>query len=142
MLTIRPEQLDAFQPQAKAAFINQLVDYLRREHADSTVQLPDRMSTVEEIPDETILEMVRNGIARARKYGISWESSIGAFVVLMFVTAPNFDEHPLIHRTLTDDSVEPNSRVDRMWERTTEENWEAVEQNYDANAWKLKPQEV
>jgi hypothetical protein len=85
--------------------------------------------------------MVRNGIARARRYGMNWESSLTAFVVLMFVAAPNFDEHPLIQRILRDDGAAPNERIDRLWEKTSEANWKTVEQDYDASAWSIKPVE-
>ena len=141
-MIIRPEQLEAFQSVADRVFVRQMVEYLRENHAGALVYLPDGSIAVEQIPDEILYEMVRNGIARARSYGLSWESTVGAFVVLMIVIAPNFDEHPLIQRILTDESVPENDRIDELWGRTSEQNWEAAEKSYDANAWNLKHREM
>jgi hypothetical protein len=66
---------------------------------------------------------------------MTWESSLMAFVAIMFVAAPNFDQHPLIGRVLKDEAVAPDARINQLWERTTDQNWEAVAQNYDPSAW-------
>jgi hypothetical protein len=60
----------------------------------------------------------------------------------MFVTAPNFDDHPLLKRALLDNDTDPNSRLEKLIQDSTEQNWEAVRQAYDASAWGLKEQEV
>ena len=164
MLIVRPAQLEAFQSQADAAFEMQIVEYLQEEHGEDLVRLPTGvlvieqpsaktlrerneddfeqfpagMFSVEELPDEILLEMVRNGIARARNYGMSWESSLTAFVVLMFVIAPNFDQHPNIQQVLKDTTIVPDERIDHLWERTSEEDWEKVEQHYDSSAWGIE----
>ena len=135
MLKIRPEQIRAFQPVADAEFVERLAVHVRAEHADAPVFLPEGETTVGLLTDERLHEMVRRGVERARSYGITWESTLGAFVTIMFVAAPNFDEHPLIRRVLSDEKVDANARVERLWELTTEENWEVVAQNYDASAW-------
>jgi hypothetical protein len=137
-LVIRKQQMEAFQPVAEAAFVRKVADYLRETHAEVKVRLPGGDLTVRQIPDETLLEMAQNGIARARGYGITWKSTLKAFVVLMFVAAPNFDEHPLVSRVLQNDEFAPDSRIDRLWERISEHNWDAVKQNYDPAAWRLK----
>jgi hypothetical protein len=139
LLKVRKEQIEAFKPQAEASFVSKVVDYLRENHADVLVQFPEEASPVKEISEERLREMARNGIARARAYGMTWESSITAFVVLMFVIAPNFDDHPLIHRVLSDEKVGPNSRIDQLWERTSEENWKVAKQDYNRSAWRLEP---
>jgi hypothetical protein len=141
MLKIRPEQMKVFQPVAEAAFAREIVEELREEHADTVVHLPTGTFAIEQIADDALLELVKTGIARAREYGITWECTLAAFVVLMFVVAPNFDQHPLIQRVLRDESVGPDSRIDQLWERTSEENWQAAIQSYDASAWQLRLQE-
>jgi hypothetical protein len=141
MLKIRAEQFDAFQPVAEAAFIRRVVEHLREHHADVVIQLPNEVALVKQIAGERLCAMLGQGIRRARDYGMSWESSISAFVVLMFVTAPNFDKHPLIQRVLKDERVAANSRMDQLWERTTEENWEVVRENYETTAWGLAAEE-
>jgi hypothetical protein len=138
MLKIRPENLRAFQPQAEAAAADRIAEHIRKEHADCVVDLPGGVFTVRQIPDEQLREMVRNGIARARRHGMSTEASLASFVVLMFVVAPNFDDHPLIERVLKDEAAPPDSRIALLWERTSEQNWDAAKENYDAGAWNLK----
>jgi predicted NAD-dependent protein-ADP-ribosyltransferase YbiA (DUF1768 family) len=135
MLMIRPEQFEVFQPVAEAAFVRRVTEHLREHHAEAVVQLPNEVILVKQLSDERLRGLVEGAIERARGYGMDWESSVTAFVVLMFVAAPNFDKHPLIHRVLKDETAAANSRVDRLWERTSEENWEAVRKNYDAAAW-------
>jgi hypothetical protein len=135
MLTIRPEQFEAFNAVAEAAFIRRVAGHIRAKHSDVIVELPDATLPVKQITDELLLEIVRRGIERARSYGMRWESSLTAFVVLMFVTAPNFDDHPLLQRVLKDESLAADSRIDQLWERTTDQNWEAVERSYDPEAW-------
>lgn len=139
MLSIRAEQMRAFKTAAETAFLRGLVRHLRENHAEEEVVTPAGEFRVEELDDETLLRMAGAGVERARRYGMSWESSLTAFVVLMFVVAPNFDEHPLIRRVLGDEQVAPDLRLDGLWEQTTEENWEAAENNYDPGAWERLP---
>jgi hypothetical protein len=70
------------------------------------------------------------------------KAALTAFVVLMFLTAPNFDEHPLIQHMLLDEAIEPNKRLDELWQRTVDQNWVAVKQSYDPGLWKLDAEEV
>jgi len=142
MLKIRPEQVEVFQPVAEAAFVAKVVDYLKKTLPDEVVRLPDGPARVAELTDEILSNMVRGGIARAREYGITWCSTLAAFVALMFISAPNFDDHPLLKRSLLDNETDPNGRMDKLIKNSTEQNWEAARQSYDANAWGLKEQEV
>lgn len=141
MLKIRADQFEAFKPVAEAAFVRRVVEHLRNHHSDTVVQFPNEVILIKQISDERLRAMAKEGIARARSYGIDWESVVTAFVVLMFIAAPNFDRHPLIQRILKDERVAANSRIDQLWERTTEENWEAVRKNYDPARWVLDSQE-
>jgi hypothetical protein len=139
MLKIRPDQLEAFRPAAEESFVVRLVEHLRVEQADVLVKLPDGEVAVAQLPDELLREMVVNGLARGERYGLSLEYTLAAFVLVMFAMAPNFDEHPLIRLVLVDESVPPDSRLDELVTRTTEQNWEAVRENYSPAAWNLKP---
>ncbi|HST23420.1 MAG TPA: hypothetical protein VLR90_20070, partial [Blastocatellia bacterium] len=128
-------------PVAEAAFVRRVAEHLRDNHSDAVVQFPNEVILVKQIADERLRRVAHDAVTRARTYGLSWESAVTAFVVLMFVTAPNFDEHPLIQRILKDERVPANSRIDQLWERTTDENWEAVRKNYDPTAWISDSQE-
>jgi len=135
MLTIRGDQIQSFDNVADEMFVDRVSQYLREHHADTAIQLPEATSTVQDLNDETLHDLVRHGITRAREYGITHESTLAAFVVLQFETAPNFDDHPLLRRVLKDDRVDANLRIDRLLERATPENWQAVKTRYDAGAW-------
>jgi hypothetical protein len=137
MLKIRPEQLKVFQPVAEAAFEQRVVEYLRENHDDEVVILPAGEYQVKDLDDGTLLKMVRTGIARARSYGMTWESNLTTFAIVMVVVAPNFDDHPLIRRVLNDDRIEPDQRIEQLWRLTEEENWKTAEDSYEARAWNL-----
>jgi hypothetical protein len=136
-LKIRPEQLEAFQSIADSAFVNRVAKYLRANHADATVRIPSGDVALGRIPDSVLISMVQAGLSRARGYGFNWESSLAAFIVLMFLAAPNFDSHPLIERVLRDPSAKPEERIDNLWSRVSAQNWKAVETYYDEKAWNL-----
>lgn len=87
------------------------------------------------LPDKLLFEMVRAGEDRARGHGLTWESSITAFVALMFEFSPNFDEHPRVAALLRDPLVDVNQRVRNLTRVVTHEVWREVRQMEDADAW-------
>ena len=137
VLSIRPEQMVPFEPVAEVGFVGRLAEYLRVNHIDVKVRLPSETLAVMHIRDDVLHLMIRNGIARARTYGLTFESALSAFVVLMFVAAPNFDIHPSIRQMLVDEKVSANERLQLLWQKTSEQDWEIVRQNYDPAAWAM-----
>jgi hypothetical protein len=135
MLCMRPEQMEVFNPVAEAAFVKRLADLLRARHGDVAVRRAEGTTPLRQLPDGVLRELVQRGIARAREYGLTWQSSIGGFVVLRFLMAPNFDAHPLVRRVLRDERIPADLRVDRLWRRTTRKTWEQIQERYDPNAW-------
>ena len=136
---IRPEQFKVFEEQAEAEFVEEVVEHLLDEYPDVDVRLPSQALKLEEISRPVLRKLVRCALARARGYGMSWESSLVSFVSLMFVVAPNFDEHPLVRRVLRDETSGPNARIDLLWEEVSDETWDAVELDYDPKAWNADP---
>lgn len=124
MIQLRPEQIAAFQRQAETGLLDRIVQHVRTEHA----------VIVNGFPDPTVREMVQNGIARARRYGLTWESSLTAFVGLMFAVAPNFDEQPAIHGVLTDGHFAADERIERLL-RLRDRHWNDARSRYDERAW-------
>lgn len=137
MLRIRSEQIGAFGPLADAVFAKRVAEYVRETHSNLQVRFPTETLTVAEIPEELLEKTVQEGIDRARGYGLSWETSLSAFVVLMFVSAPNFDSHPQVRQILTSAAVSADHRMDRLWEGTSERVWEEIRKNYDPKEWNL-----
>ena len=125
MIQIRPEVLAAFQAQSEAALLDRVAEHVRAEHAH----------IVEGLPEPLVREMVANGLARARRHGLSAESSLTAFVALMFEIAPNFDEHPAARSVLTDARLLPDDRVEALIPRLKERHWREARHRYDERAW-------
>ena len=124
-MQLRREQFSAFAAQARAAFVNRVMSYLRQI-------LPDRVGS---LSDEQLRAMVSVGLVRGRKHGLTEESSLTGFVGFMLEFAPNFDQHPRIRQLLADRLVSPNSRIDLVAQKATDQDWEEVRRLYDANAW-------
>jgi hypothetical protein len=135
MLRIRHEQYEVFKPVAEEVFLAEVIEYLRREYGDREIRLPESTTPIDAVPAEKLRTMVENGINRARSYGIRGKSSLVCFVVIMFLTAPNFDQHPLIKHILDSGDIPPESRIDELWQRTVDQNWIVVREGYDPNFW-------
>jgi len=135
-MIIRSEQIAVFNAIAKTNFVRKLCMHLRTNYAETVVRLPGENSVLGELSDDTLETLVRSGVRRAREYGISFESTISAFVALMFEIAPNFHTHEIAQPVLKDENVEANSRVDILLERLSEEDLSKIKETYDVNAWK------
>jgi hypothetical protein len=129
MMRIRWEQMKAFDAEADRAFVEMLKGLVLQQGSPIPPGTDDRQLT----------QMIHNGIARARSHGLTWQSSIGKFVGLMFAVAPNFDEYPPIRAILANSSVLPDERVPRMMERITGEQWAGASRRYDLSAWDKIP---
>jgi len=138
MLKIRSEQIEAFQPVSDQQFARRVVDQLRSKHPEIIVRLLPGPTLVNRIPEDRLLIMVEQGIERARSYGLTWESSITGFVVLMFRVAPNFDQQPAINRVLTDQQFAGDARIQKLVELTNTTDWWQAKERYDPGAWQLK----
>jgi hypothetical protein len=117
MLTLGKPQIDAIKESVERAYARDVARYMRAEHSESVAALAD----------DELLRRVRLGIARAESHGLTWDSSITAFVAIMFEVAPTFDEQPAIARVLKDESLAPNKRIEALWELTTDEDWDEAE---------------
>ena len=137
MFKIRKDQLNLFQPDAEEAFVRRVMDYLRERHGEKTVRLPEGNAVVFDLPEETLRPMVEGGLARARAYGISWKSSLISYVVLMFLTAPNFDEQRIVYEYLTNEKIEADRRIDIMMDELPNKVWQEVEEIYAPERWNL-----
>ena len=137
MFKIKSEQIRLFQPDAEEAFVRRVMDYLKENHADEDVQLPNGTRTVAEISDETLSELVRGGIKRGRDYRIEWKSTLISFVVLLFIGAPNFDEHPKVSSFFVGAETVDDAALESLMDEMTDEDWTTVEKNYDPQAWNL-----
>ena len=122
---------------AQENFVRRIVAHLLAEYPKAVVTLSDdEKMAVDELPEETLNDLVRVGIERARSHNLSFESAIAAFTAVMFEISPNFDEHRLCQVLLNDEDVEPNERLDELLNVLTKKNWESIREDYDPKAWK------
>lgn len=88
-------------------------------------------------PAEALAERVRVGIALARYRRLTWESSIAAYVGLMFTVHPWFERQRDVAAVFREGSVEPDMRLHLLRTRVSEQSWaEAARQAPPADdAW-------
>jgi len=128
MLVIRDRQMARLDRFAEEEFITRLAAEIRESHGEQ----------VEDFDQAELHEIVRTGVARARRHGLTYEDTIETFVSWMFEFAPNFDEQEHIKEMLADERLEPDERIDLIAEAATEEDWEQAEALYDEAAWELE----
>lgn len=93
----------------------------------------EQPEAVAELRDAEILGRIHAGIARARSHELSGDGAITAFVTLMFLVAPNFDEHPRIRKALGNSALEPGERMRQIFQSTGEADWDEAAER--ACAW-------
>lgn len=135
MLQLRSAQLALLDERAQAEFANRLSSYVREKHGEVEVRFPNAAAAVSTLSSAVLQRLIRNGIGRAQQYGLTSQSSIAAYVVLMFVASPNFDRHEAVRGVLLDDSIEPGRRMSEICRRVGREDWSAARQAYDPADW-------
>ncbi len=118
MLKLGKDQMGELDRAIDAAFARDIMRYIRAEYE----------GLVGSLPEAELLRRVKIGIARAKGYGMTWESTIRAFVALMFEIAPTFDEQKQIRLVLTDETLPADNRIDALWDATRDEDWDEAEQ--------------
>jgi len=80
---------------------------------------------------------VESALARGRKHGLAWRSSLNAFAALMVTVAPNFDQQPVIRRALGDarDQRPPDVRMRELNAHVSKQDWSAAAAAYDPKSW-------
>ncbi len=137
-LSIRAEQMSSIELETQENFVRRISAHLLEEYPKAMVILPsDERFTVDTLPKETLSDLVRIGIARARSYDLTFESSIAAFTALMFEISPNFHTNRICQVVFNGDEVPPNEQVDSLLSMLSEKNIESMQENYDPTAWKL-----
>lgn len=129
--------MNAFQVVADAAFMARVADFLRLSLAATTVRLPVGEAVLGELDDVSLRQMIAASVERARGYGLKSEAALASFAAIAFLIAPNFDEHPLLRRTLVNSEIDPDKRLAELAANATEENWRAARAAARSEAWGL-----
>jgi hypothetical protein len=138
-LSIRAEQMTAIELETQEKFVRRMAAHLLEAYPKAIVILPagEEKQTVDTLPKETLLELVRIAIARARSYDLTFESAIAGFTALMFEIAPNFHTSRICQVVFNDAEIEPNVKIDLLVSMLTEKNVVTMQEHYDPAAWKL-----
>lgn len=125
MIIIRDQQLKSLDAAQERAFVDRLVAEVYQHYSDSFGRLPDH----------AVRDLVMSGLERAQGFGFEWQSSLAAFVHLMFAIAPNFYRHPTIEAMLRDPAVPLEDRMGVLPSAVPPHIWEEVQEAYDVTAW-------
>lgn len=89
----------------------------------------EQPETIADVRDYEAQRRISIGIHRARSHALVTDGAITAFVTLMFLVAPNFDEQANISRALSDTALPPDERIQKIFSQTSEADWEMAAGN-------------
>jgi hypothetical protein len=139
VLRIRPQHIEAFRPESEQALVTHVARHLFENYGNATVRLPGADTRLRQLPPNRLRALVEIAIDRARGYGLTMESGITGYAVLMFLIAPNFDLDDDAKRILTEDAALPELRVDKLWQNISEAQWKKIRATCDPEDWKPRP---
>ncbi len=130
MLTIKREQR---QKMGDPAFVDRTAAYLREYHLPQTYDLED----------DELRFRARHGVEKARRYGLTWESSLTIFVSHMTTIHPAFDEQPAIQAVLVDEAIPGDEKMQALLGLVEDDEWEeATNQGDPTEYWKRLREET
>ena len=88
MLVIRKKQIEALDRYSEKLFLDRMTDHLYEIFPDKCEELGSKAQ---------IRELARQGLERARGYGIDTEEDVALFVDIMFGIGPDFLEDKDMH---------------------------------------------
>jgi hypothetical protein len=113
---IRPDQYQSFEYAAEEEFRKRVMRFV-------AANVPEALSGA---PPERFTAAIDDGIAKARQYGMTWESSIVSFVTALFEVSPVFDHYPPFRVLLVDSTIDPNEKMERLIEFAKDADWKAA----------------
>lgn len=109
MLTIRDEQISAFEQAGQERYLLQMLAYLRAQVPGLVVRLNDA----------TLLSRIGAAVPRARVIGIRSDEGVMAFVALAIAAGPNFLEEARIRKFLDSRADDPELKIRWLYQRVT-----------------------
>lgn len=118
MLRITREQREKV---GEPAFVSRLVQHFQLHH----------LEIIYFLPEPVLRRRLRDGLVKARSYGLTWEYNLTVFVAHMFRIHPEFHLQTTIHRVLTDPAIPPDDRINAMPELVSGNDWEEASRRGD-----------
>jgi len=122
VLKIRRAQLDALRLERHRPLLGRIVERLRRDLA----------AELAGTPDDELERTAGAGLCRALGYGIETEPELEKFVSLLFLVAPDFDEHPFVAAILRDESIPPAARLGTLLTACPRDVWDEAAERWRA----------
>ncbi|MDB5035465.1 MAG: hypothetical protein JWQ98_2706 [Chlorobi bacterium] len=114
MLIIRNSQFNALQDGKDDALAVDLA-------ASFAGRYPERG-----LVDKALIAAAREGIARARSYGLDRYADISSYVDFHLLIGPRFDTHPPINAILADPDIPVEIRIGTLIEQVPPAEWRAA----------------
>ena len=83
----------------------------------------EQPEALEALSDVEIQRRIRVGIRRAAANGFTEPEPVTAFVTLMVLVSPGFDQHPAIARAIRAGHGSQAEKLRALFEKTKEEDW-------------------
>lgn len=118
MFAIKREQR---QKMGEPAFVDRTMEWLRVNH----------LPFVHDLDDDELRLRVRHGVAKARGYGLTWESSLTIFVSHMLTINPEFDKQPAVQAVLVDPTIPGDEKMQALLGLVDDDEWEEAAKQVD-----------
>lgn len=96
-----------------------------------------KLASFHPVPD--LERMIETSLRRASSHGLTQPKALFEFAKLMFLVAPNFDEHSVMRSHLSKQTVAPEERLSRGIQAMSTRDWQRAQRDFDAAAWELPP---
>lgn len=119
--------MQVFQAGAEEAFLSRLVRDMRGRAPPALAGLDDA----------GLARVVRAGVARARAYGLTWESTLAGFVYVMGDVSPNWDGQPELHAALLRQQGAADAMFAGLFDSTPDASWDEAAAMRSGAGWFL-----
>ena len=131
-MQITGKQMEALGRDAERDLEARIADHLRERHPGAVAALTA----------QALQLRIRASLARGRSHGLTWQSALAGFTVLMFELGPEFDRQPAFARALAIRLPDENARIKAVYANTGDEDWAAARALADPRAWAQATQEL
>ena len=125
MLVIRDDQYHKLQEAVEHNLVKRIAKDIRKHYTQ----------LVSDIDDNQLEDLVSRGIGCARANGFTFENDLADFVGLMFLVAPNFDQHPTVIKALQEKYILPENRMGYLLRVVKDSEWIEARENWDGITW-------
>ena len=109
-MIIRSDQIDSMTCSQVKSYKRRLLTFFRGT-------IPE---TTDKLTESALLDVIDEGLRKARTYGIEGDPSVKRFIGLMLLVNPRFDEDEAVQRFLRLPDLDPDSRIKVLSDLTSQ----------------------